>query len=42
MERTLRDAARESYYNRLINERKAAKELLEGMGASEAASGEKV
>ncbi len=36
MERTLRNAARESYYNKLVNERKAEKELLDSMGAAKA------
>lgn len=36
MERTMRDAARESYYNRLVNERKAAQELLVSVGEAKA------
>ena len=42
MERSMRNAARESYYKRLVNERKREADILEGLGASEANSGEKV
>ena len=36
MERTLREAARESYYNKLVNERKREEEILGSMGAAKA------
>lgn len=42
MERTMREAARESMYKRLINERQAAKAVLDELGKTAADSRKEV